>query len=126
MVVDFGPRSLKAIQQHLVASGISRGVINARINRIRRMFKWAASEELIPVSIYDALRTVAGLRAGRMVAREPEPIGPVADETIDATLPFVAPPVAAMIQLQRTTGMRPGEVVTMRASDIDASGDVWM
>lgn len=90
------------------------------------MFKWAASEELIPVSIYDALRTVAGLRAGRTDAREPEPVGPVADETVDATLPFVAPPVAAMIQLQRATGMRPGEVVIMRASDIDASGEVWM
>jgi hypothetical protein len=49
-VADFGPRALKSIQQHLVASGISRGVINARINRVRRMFKWAASEELERIS----------------------------------------------------------------------------
>ena len=31
----------------------------------------------------------------------------------------------AMIQLQRLTGMRPGEVVIMRTADIDTTGSVW-
>ena len=31
-----------------------------------------------------------------------------------------------MIELQRLTGMRPGEVVIMRTCDLDMSGDVWV
>jgi integrase len=34
-------------------------------------------------------------------------------------------PVAAMVQIQRLVGCRPGEVVLMRARDIDTSGAVW-
>ena len=36
-----------------------------RVNIVKRIFKWAASEELIPVTVYEALRTLAGLRSGR-------------------------------------------------------------
>lgn len=32
----------------------------------------------------------------------------------------------AMIQLQRFTAMRPGEVTRLRMADIDASGSVWI
>jgi integrase len=31
-----------------------------------------------------------------------------------------------MIELQRLTGMRPGEVVLMRTGDLDMSGEVWV
>ena len=31
-----------------------------------------------------------------------------------------------MIQVQRLTGMRPDDVVSMRPCDIDQSGDVWI
>jgi hypothetical protein len=34
---------------------LSRRVINQRIDHIRRMFKWAVSEELAPSSVYEAL-----------------------------------------------------------------------
>lgn len=124
---EFGPKALKALQQHMITEcDLSRGVINARINRIRRIFKWAVSEELVPPSVYEALRTVQGLRYGRTKARETEPVRPVADQWIYATLPYLSPQVAAMVQLQRLTGMRPGDVVRMRPCDIDMSGDVWI
>ena len=48
------------------------------------------------------------------------------DQHVDATLPFVTPHVRAMIQVQRLTGMRPDDVVSMRPCDIDQSGDVWI
>src|SRR5690606_16716877 len=75
---DFGPRKLKAVRQHMSDEcDLSRGVINKRIGRITRIFKWATSEELIPPSIYQGLRTVSGLRRGRTTARETEPVRPV-------------------------------------------------
>lgn len=123
----FGPLALKSVRQHMIDAGaLSRGVINNRINCIRRIFKWAVAEELVSALVYNALQTVAGLRFGRSEARETKPIRPVPDLHVCLVLPFVAPPVAAMIKLQRLTGMRAGEIVIMRPSDIDTSGDVWI
>ena len=47
-------------------------------------------------------------------------------EVVEATLPFLTHPVAAMVRLQMFTGMRPGEARAMRADEIDRSGDVWL
>ena len=110
----------------MIESGLSRGVINNRIGRIKRMFKWAVAEELVPSSVYHGLQAVAGLSFGRTSARETEPVRPVPDLYVAAVLPFVSPHVAAMIKLQRLTGMRPGELVIMRPCDIDTSGDIWI
>jgi len=40
-------------------------------------------------------------------------------------LPYTTPVIAAMIELQLLTGMRPGELVIMRPCDIDRSGEIW-
>jgi integrase len=124
--VSFGPLALKAVRSKMMELDWCRGVVNQRIGRLVRMFKWACSEELIPVAVWQSLLTVRGLQQGRTKARETAPIGPVADAVIDATLPLVLPPVAALIRLQRLTGMRSGEAVLMRACDIDMSGPVWI
>ena len=123
---NFGPLALKAVRHLMVDSDLSRGVVNHRVNRIKRLFKWAVSEELIPSSVYEGLRTVGGLLYGRTTARETEPVKPVERQWVDATLPYVSPTVAAMIHLQWLTGMRPGEVVVLRRCCIDMTGDIWI
>ncbi|WP_254508940.1 tyrosine-type recombinase/integrase [Anatilimnocola floriformis] len=124
---EFGPLKLKAVRQHLVdGKELCRRVINHRIMRIKRFFKWAVSEELVPASVSHGLATVSGLRRGKTTAHEAPPVKPVADVWVDAILPYLSPQVAAMVQLQRLTGTRPGEVVIIRACDIDMSGDVWI
>src|SRR5262249_22444672 len=118
----FGPLALRTLQADLTKSGLSRGVVNARINRIRRLFKWAVSFQLIPSSVHEALRTVPGLQCGRCDAPEAPPVQPVADEVVNATLIFLPSPVRAMVELQRLTGCRPGEAMAMRAIDLNTSG----
>lgn len=126
-VRDFGPKALKVVRQHMIeVQDLCRTEINRRVSRIRRAFKWAESEELISGGQFHSLQTVSGLRGGRTEARESAPVRPVDQDTVAATLPFVAPPVAAMIRLQQLTGMRQGEVCIMRPMDIDRSGEVWM
>jgi integrase len=122
----FGPLALKTVQQALVDSGLTRVGVNMRLDKIKRMFKWAASEELVPASTYEALRTVNGLRRGRSKAPEGKTVRPAPDTSVDAIKPFVSRQVWAMVELQRLTGMRSGEVVTMRTIDIDTSGKVWV
>jgi integrase len=123
---DFGPRRLKAVRQDLVDTGHSRKFINKNIDRIRRMFLWAVGEEMIPPSIHEALKAVPGLKQGRTEAPDLPPIQPVADDVIEATLPFLPDVIADMVRIQRLTGMRGGEVVQLRPCDLDRSADVWV
>jgi integrase len=140
-VTSFGPLALKALQREMAAPttlvdpktgetverrGWCRTNINRAVTRIKTAFKWAVGNELIPANVYHAIAAVPGLRVGRTLARENERVMPVDDADVDAVLPQVSPQVRAMIELQRVTGMRPGEVVTMRGCDIDMSSSPWM
>jgi integrase len=49
----------------------------------------------------------------------------VPDATADAVLPYASRQVRAMMELQRYSAMRPGEVISMRTTDVDASGRTW-
>lgn len=145
---DFGPLALKAVRAEMVShpitrtvkkrdpetgevtqevkllrTGLARRFINNQIERIRRMFAWAVEEELIPVTIYQALATVRGLRKGQ--AREKPRVKPVPEAYVAAVLPRVSAAVRTMIEVQRLSGSRPQDVVRMRAIDIDMTGPVW-
>jgi integrase len=122
---EFGPLALRTLQVRMVEAGQSRPYVNKNIAQIKRVFKWAVSRELVPPSVYHGLSTVPGLKAGRTTAREPEPIGPVDDEVVEATLPHLPPVVADMVRFQRIVGCRPGEVCQIRPCDVDTSADVW-
>jgi integrase len=122
---DFGPLALKAVRERMIAAGWVRSQINLRIGCIKRAIKWAIAEELVPPAVLHGLQAVDGLRKGRSEAKESQPVLPVPDAHVEAVLPRLTPPVAAMIRLQRLTGMRPGEVTIMRPCDIDRSGSVW-
>jgi integrase len=121
----FGPLALKAVRDDMVRRGWTRGSVNRQASRVRAIFKWAAENELVPGTVHQSLATVAGLRRGRSAAAEADPVGPVADRLVDGTLPRVSPQVAAMIRLQRLTGMRPGEVCSMRVENLDRADGAW-
>ncbi len=137
---DFGPLDLKAVRLALVTgswltpderanrerrrcgSTCCRSIANRRTGRIARIWKWAASEELVTSAVYQALATVDGLAAGRGNVRESAPIPPVPDADVDETLPALPDPFRTMTLLQLATGMRPGEVCAMRRDEIDRQG----
>jgi integrase len=122
----FDSMALETVRQVMIDRGLCRGRVNKDVARIKRAFKWAAFKKLVPLAVHQCLQTVEGLRRGRSQARETEPVRPVAEADVEATLPFLRPPVAAMVRLQLLTGMRPGEVVVMRAIDLDTRGQVWL
>lgn len=123
----FGPLALKAVRQAMIDLGWCRTHINHQVNRVRRMFRWGVSEELIPSSVYEALRSVPGLAQGRCGVRESKPVEPAFWEQIEAIKPFCSRPVGAMLDLQYLAAMRSCEVRAMRTIDIDRSRpDVWL
>lgn len=122
---DFGPIALKAVRQSMVEAGLARITVNQRVARIVRLFEHAVENELIPAGKVEELKSVKGLRAGRSGAVESKVVKPVADADVEAVKPFVSRQVSAMVELQRLTGMRSGEVTSMRTIDLDTSGPVW-
>ena len=124
-VASFGPLALRAIQQEMIKSGLGRTTINARINRIRRVFKWGVGMEIVPSTIYLAIQTVAPLMRGRTEALEPEGVTPVPIEHVNAVLPYLSRPVAAMVRLQLLTGCRTEEILAIRGCDLAREGHNW-
>ena len=124
--MNFGPKALKVIRARMIDDDLSRRYINDNIDRIRRCFRWATEEELIPGDIYQALRAVSSLAAGRSAARETNPIRAVDLKTIDETLLRLSDTVADMVQCQLLLACRPSEICRLNASEIDRSCDVWL
>jgi len=122
----FGPLALKACREELIAAGQRRRTVNQNVGRIKRIFRWAVENELVSPSVAHGLATVRGLMQGRSEAPEGKRVRPAPEEHVEAVLPQVGAAVRAMIELQRLSGMRPGEVVAMRPCDIDRSGKVWL
>ena len=133
---DFGPIALKAVRDLMIHGydhpkygaqpALARGVINQRIKRVRRLFRWAVEHKLLSATVLHALQAVPGLKFGRSDARETEPVRPVSRAVVEDTLPLLRPMQADMVRLQLETGMRPGELVIMRPCHIDMSGPVWL
>ena len=113
--------------RRLVGVGCTLGTQSQEITpppgRVVRMFRWAVEEGRLSPTVPAALAMVLGLRRGKTTARETEP---VADEVVDATLPFLPADVVDMVRLQRLTGARPNEICSMRLRDIARNGDVWI
>lgn len=124
-IEKFGPLKLMELQEHIIILGWCRNLINQRLSRLKRMFKWAVSREIISSVLYHSLSTVEGLRSGRTTAKEKESIKPVCEEHVYKTFAYMTPVVATMVELQLLTGMRPGELVIMRPCDIDRSESIW-
>ena len=110
----------------MIDAWLCRGNVNKNIARVRRAFKWGVAEGAgavaraarPPIGCRVAARAVGGPRWSRS--------SPCPTPSSTQCCPSVSRPVKAMIELQRLTGMRPGEVGTMRACDIDTTGKVWL
>lgn len=122
---EFGPRKLKEFRQSLIDAKHARTTINLEIGHIRRMFRYGVSEELIPASAWEALRSVGALQAKRTEARETEPRSPVSWDHVAATLPYLTSQVSAMVQAQWWIGCRSESIVLARGSEFDTDQAVW-
>ena len=122
----FGPKLLKQIRSQMVERGdMSRTYCNRLVGEIRRMFRWAVSEELVGPESVTALESLPPLRHGEG-AYETEKRQAVTLEAVQATAKHLPHIVRAMLRVQLATGMRPSELCAMRPVDIDRSGDVWI
>lgn len=75
--------------------------------------------------MYEALRTVEGLKKGRSKARENPKKRPVPLRDLVATIRRLPPTLRDMVRFHVRTGCRPSEVCDLRPGDITRRGKVW-
>jgi integrase len=121
-VNEFGAKDLKALREGWIEAGNARLTVNAKVGRIRRIFRWSVGEEMVDPAVVIVLEAVKDLQEGRTPARETAPVPPAALDAVEATLPFVSRQATAMARLQLAVGMRPGEVCRMRGVEINRDG----
>lgn len=125
---DFGPSRLKEFRRHQIARGFSRRYINGQVFKIRRMFKWAVSEEMLPASVLAGLEAVHSLREGEEGAKELPPIRPIEESIVAKTIAAAPRIVGDMIRLQQFSSVRPGEIVSLSPDKIDRDrpDGIWL
>lgn len=141
---EFTPNRLRAFRDGLVnrrfrqrtdAAGqiiegsgkvLCRNYINNVTRRIRQMFKWAESRELVSATCYHRLTSVGSLKAGRSDARESMGLAPVTEEQVKATVPHLSRQVAALVWFCWFTGARMGEAVQLATRYVDMKKEVWL
>lgn len=124
---EFGPRALKAVRQTYVDGGHCRDQVNKLTRCVVAAWRWAAGEEMVTGESWHALRSVEPLKRGRTPAPESEPVRPVPRPHVEAVLKVISPVLADAIRVQLLTGSRPGEVLRLRAEDLEARDQpVWL
>ncbi len=103
----------------------SRKHVNKQVSRIRTVFRWAASHEMLSDAVHRRLETVESLKAGQVGVKERDRIMPVPNVHIRQVRRRVSRQVRALIDLQLLTGARAGELVGIRPVDFDQSEEVW-
>jgi hypothetical protein len=64
-VSEMSPKRIKTIREKMVALGWCRNVVNNMTNRLKRVYRWGAEEELVPGEVIHAITCVRPLgRAG--------------------------------------------------------------
>lgn len=122
---DFGPAQMKAVRQTWVTDDLARATINAYCQKIVRVWKWACEHEMVSAECLGRLKAVRGLGKGRTSARETDKVPPVALDVVEATLPFLAEMLRAVVRVQLACAMRPGEAVALRPIDLDRASEPW-
>lgn len=119
------PALLRAVQQRWISDGLASSTISGWTHKVRRVWRWMVAEGIVRAEIAEALRSLPPVRAGRFGARPPKAVRPVTIEAMERTAKELPSSLAAMVRLQALTGMRPGEVCSLRPCDVDTRGAIW-
>lgn len=137
---EFGPIRLRTVRAAMVAGDSlalgpdgslkprkpwSRSFTNKQIKRLKHLFRWGVSWELVPASVADALGTVESLAAGETEAAEGRQRRAVPLSDLEAVRAVLTDRQRDVFDLLLLTGARPGEIIGLTTAQIDRSGDLW-
>ncbi|MCB9868197.1 MAG: tyrosine-type recombinase/integrase, partial [Phycisphaerales bacterium] len=105
---------------------LTRGGINRQTTIVLAALRWAKARNHMPAAAYASCASMERLKRGE-TGNRPErgrARRAVSLQDVERVAACAHPHVAAMLRVQALTGMRPGEVRTMRWQDIDKAAVV--
>lgn len=110
------PADLYRIRQSWIDRRWCRKTINDHLGRVIRVFRWGLDEDrgFVSEQTVAVLRLIRPLRPFRSAAKESRVVVGADPVAVESTAAAVDPVVGAMLRLQLYTGMRPGEVRSLR------------
>ncbi|WP_373651616.1 tyrosine-type recombinase/integrase [Schlesneria sp. DSM 10557] len=140
LVSEFGPLRLRVVRKAMVDGDPtqkdqngkpcprkpwSRDTVNRNVKRIQAIFRWGVSWEIVPETVAASLGTVRILAAGETAAAESTPRRSVSKSDIEAVRRQLTQRNRDILDLLGLTGARPGELLSVRAKDLNQDGEVW-
>jgi integrase len=122
---EFASEKLEVVQNATIQAGLCLNECNRRVKILKRLFKWAAKKKFVTPTVAFDVSCCDLLKEGRCAAKATEPILPVPEPYVAVLEPYLSKVVWTMVQLQKLTGARPGEITQMRTMDITKSGEIW-
>jgi integrase len=105
---------------------LKRGYVNSMLVRVKMIFKWGVSQEMVPVDTWRALTAVEPLRRFKSTATEPVKKKPARPRDFVPIRKFVSPTIWTMILVQHYTGARGDSVCNMKPEQIDRTRTPWI
>lgn len=106
--------------------GCSRKTTNRRVVRIRTVWRWAERKELVPKGSWGNLCALPGIPPNSPLARESPDVKPASAAELARVMRCAHRTIRDALRVQWYAGLRPEEVYTMRAEEIDCGGEVWV
>lgn len=125
-VTKFGPKLAEEIRRYWVSRKIAAATIKNYFSIIRLMFEWGVSQERVPVTVVAALKTLRPIRASPEGAKDANDREPAPRNDIRKTLKYLSNNLRAAVKILYLTGARPGELLKIKASDIDREQSPWV
>ena len=131
---DFRVRDLELFRDSFKRTGFlrrgkkveySRTYLNKITNRVKAIFRWGVSKDLIAAETAQRLNYLVPLRQGHTDAPETRSRHFITDKDFHSVRAVLASYYADIVDILRLTAMRPSELCNMRVKDIDRSGSVW-
>lgn len=124
-VDSFGPLALKATRMKMIAETWCRDYVNKQVCRVRHIFRWGVENELVNPTTLQKLEALSPLLRGRTEAPDYPPPKPVPSEEIEAVRASLSQRHRDLIDLQLSSGARPGELLKLTTRIIDRSKGIW-
>ena len=122
---EFGISEFKVVRDYWVRRDCARSYCNKQAKRVVAFFKWLVSEDLLDVTVYQTLKCIPPLKAGRCSSPESPKVRPVDDATIKATIKHLPKVLADMVRIHRLLGCRPSELLSIKPCMVDTRAEVW-
>ncbi len=123
----YGTADLLAFRRVIEESAIAtRGVINAKMGRVRQIVKWGTATGHAPDGLLSRLQALAPLMAGRTQAAEGKGRTPASVDAFKAVLPHLPEPFRAITIILRWTAARPSEILGLVPAEVNTTDFPWI